>query len=127
MSQKYTVLHLDDNPVFIDITKELFNKRDDILYESAFSEQDAFGFMKKKQPDLLFVDLMLEDYGNTVPGEQFIERVKELYPQTRMLVLSGYPEPEIMKEKLAHKIIHYEEKGGDPEKFVTNVVQFLSE
>jgi DNA-binding NarL/FixJ family response regulator len=127
MSQKYTVLHLDDNPVFINITKALFEKKEDIAYESAFTTNEAYGFIESKQPDLIFVDLMLEGFGDPEPGVNFIEKVKKNYPQLRMLVFSGYPEPDAIKERLADNIIHYEEKGCDPKNFVTNVARLLSE
>jgi len=126
-NHKYTILHLDDNPVFISITEALFLDRKDILYESVLNVQEALRYIEKKQPDLIISGLDMEGTGTIESGIHFIETVNKLYPHLCIFVLSAFHEPEIIKKKLSGKIIHYEVKGSDPKVLVKNIVRFLTE
>ena len=126
MTKNYTVLHLDDNPVFLNMTKSLFENQKDIIYDGVFTTKEAFSHIQNSPPDLVLVDLMLEKEGDPTPGVQFIEQVKEQYPKTRMFVLTAY-KPNDLREKLSNYVNKYIQKGGDPELFISTVTRYLKQ
>ena len=126
MTTNFKVLHLDDNPVFLNMTKSLFENQKDINYEGVFSTKEAFSSIENRIPDLVLVDLMLEDQENPEPGVQFIEQVSKRYPKTCMFVLTSYKENNI-KEKISKYVREYFQKGCDPQFFISTVIRYLKQ
>jgi len=122
MQHQYTILHLDDNPVFLNITKALFQNQEDINYESVFTAQDAFSYLEKNEPDLIFVDLMLDDK-DPETGICFIEKVNQRFPKARMLVITGHQNN--LSNRVSPFIIDYIQKGYDPGPFTQKILSHL--
>ena len=112
MAHKYNVLHLEDNPIYIEAF-ENFIKSLNVNYEAVINVVAAFDRLEKQPPHLLIVDLMLEDDSNPKPGIKFIEEVSAKYPNVRMMVLSAQDDPKY-KKKLQDYVVHYENKSFRP-------------
>jgi len=123
MNKKYNILHLDDNPVFINITRVLIENVN-INYEYAYYADDTYNALEKKLPDLLIVDLMLENDYDPTPGMNFIKKINNIYPKLRIMVVTGNPD-ETLENKLKKYIIAYEQKGFDPPVFKDKVMNLL--
>lgn len=118
------VLHLDDNPIFNDLIKLLF---DDIGVEYKFvlKKEEAWKELKKSLPDLLIADLMLEDDWNERPGVEFIKNARKEYPELKIMVLSARSD-KFLRDELKDYVVHYETKSFRPSIFKKNIVKILS-
>ena len=118
------VLHLDDNPIFNDLIKLLF---DDIgvEYKSVLNTDDAWKELKKSLPDLLIADLMLEDDWNERPGVEFIKDAHKRYPELKIMVLSARSDKSL-RDELKNYVVYYETKSFRPSTFKENIVKILS-
>ena len=118
------VLHLDDNPIFNNLIKLLF---DDIgvEYKSVLQKEEAWKELEKSLPDLLIADLMLEDDWNERPGVEFIKNARKEYPELKIMVLSARSD-KFLRDELKDYVVHYETKSFRPSIFKKNIVKILS-
>lgn len=96
MEQKFSVVIVEDARLELKGTEEIF--RTDIpeaeVIGVAMSENEVWPLLKREQPDLLLLDLGLG--GSTTVGVDICARVKELYPDVKVLIFTG----ELLNEKL---------------------------
>ena len=123
MSQSYTILHLEDNPVFVNMTKILFENQKNINYESVFTPEQAFNYLIKNMPDIILSDLQLDDL-TPESGIRFIKQVKNKYPNIPIVVLSSKRSKDI-RENLSEYILDFFQKGCDTNFFVSNIMNHL--
>jgi len=126
MKKKYTILHLDDNPIIMQMIQPLFENNPDISYASTFNIKQTDEWLKKRRPEIFIVDLMLYNDHDPTPGIQYIKKAYKQYPGIRMIVYTGYKETGLKKE-LDPYIVHYEQKASDPYAFVNKIQAFLEE
>jgi len=86
-----TVLVVDDDPGI----QELFKT---FLKEIAFSRvpvgtaNEAISRLRKQKFDLMFLDLQLPD----APGDQVYKTAKQIDPGLNVIVITGYPDSEVL-------------------------------
>ncbi len=82
-----TVLLVDDEEVILKVTREILES---LGYQvmSANSGQEALSLFKKKyqEIDLIILDMIMPD----LKGSQTYDGLKEVYPQVKVLLSSGY-------------------------------------
>ena len=84
-ASKARIAVVDDHPVVLEGLTELINREDDLFVcATAGNAKDALEAVKKRQVDLVIVDMVLE--GTT--GLQVTERLRSRYPSLHILVLS---------------------------------------
>ena len=54
--------------------------------------KDAIAHLKKQKFDLMFLDLQLPD----APGDQVYRTAKEIDPDLNVIVITGYPDSEVL-------------------------------
>jgi DNA-binding NtrC family response regulator len=54
--------------------------------------KDAIASLRKQKFDLMFLDLQLPD----APGDQVYENAKQCDPDLKVIVITGYPESEML-------------------------------
>ncbi len=126
------VLHLDDNPIFNDLIKLLFddinieyNSVLNVEYNSVLNTDDAWKELEKTLPDLLIVDLMLENDWEAKSGVEFTKKAYKNYPTLNIMILSSRSDKSLRDELEAY-IVRYETKTFRPSTFKKNIVKFLS-
>ncbi len=83
------VMIVDDHPLLRDGLKQLINIEKDMkVCAEAANARDAMALLKQDKPDILLVDLTLEDIG----GLELIKQIKETYGELPILVLSMHNE-----------------------------------
>lgn len=96
MEQKFSVIIVEDARLELKGTEEIF--RTDIpeaeVIGVAMSENEVWPLLEREQPDLLLLDLGLG--GSTTVGVDICAKVKELYPDIKVLIFTG----ELLNEKL---------------------------
>jgi len=87
--QKYTILIVDDHPIFCYGMTELINKEKDLMVSGSIDNlKEAQKVLRTSPPDMLIVDISLKDGC----GLDIIRVSQEIQPKIPTLVLSMYDE-----------------------------------
>src|SRR5271166_4350142 len=86
-----TVLLVDDDPVLQDLF-QTFLKRIGFSRVVVGTAKEAIKSLRKQKFDLLFLDLQLPD----APGDQVYQTAKQIDPDLNVIVITGYPDSEIL-------------------------------
>ena len=60
--------------------------------------EEAISMAKKQRFDFVFLDLKLPD----IPGDEVYSQLKDLHPDLPIVVITGYPDSEILSRILSH-------------------------
>ena len=82
---KHVVLHIDDDPEFID-SMRLILEKDGYILEAAASAEEGVKQFKETKPDFVVVDLMMEEIDS---GVSFVKEIRFLGGQIPIFLLSS--------------------------------------
>lgn len=91
-----TVLVVDDDPQLQQLFKQFLKK-------AGFSRivvgtgSEALSYAEKQNFDLVFLDLKLPD----ISGDELYVKMKELHPDMPIVIITGYPDSDILSKILA--------------------------
>jgi len=91
-----TVLVVDDDPALQALFKQ-FLKKANLARLVVGSGAEAISVAKKQKFDFVFLDLKLPD----IPGDEVYVQLKAMYPDLPIVVITGYPDSEILSKILA--------------------------
>jgi DNA-binding NarL/FixJ family response regulator len=113
------VLVADDYLPFRVMLRHLLDGEPDVevVGEAADGEQ-AVVLAEDLQPDVVMLDLAMP----RLDGWEAIPRLKEIAPDARIIVLSGFPESRMRDERLREGIAMYIEKG-EPQEVICGAVR----
>ena len=86
-----TVLVVDDDPVLQDLF-QIFLKKIGFSRVVVGTAKEAIKSLRKQKFDLMFLDLQLPD----APGDQVYQTAKQIDPDLNVIVITGYPDSEIL-------------------------------
>jgi excisionase family DNA binding protein len=86
-----TVLVVDDDPDLQDIFRT-FLKKIGFSRVVVGTAKEAIQSLRKQKFDLMFLDLQLPD----APGDQVYKTAKQIDPDLNVIVITGYPDSEIL-------------------------------
>lgn len=94
MSEKKTILYVDDEILNLELFKALFITEYDVL--TALSPIDALKILDKKRVDLILTDQKMPE----MTGVEFLIEVHEKFPEEPpyRILTTGYAEPERLNE-----------------------------
>jgi excisionase family DNA binding protein len=92
-----TVLVIDDEEPIQDMFK-LFLKKAGFSRLVVGTGRDALAALEKQTFDLCFLDLQLPD----ITGDEIYSVAKEKYPDLPIVIITGYPDSEMMNNILKH-------------------------
>jgi len=109
MDDNFKILIVDDEPVVIKsaervLTTEGYN------IESAVSGKEAISMMEQNTYNLVLTDLKMPE----MDGITLIKWIKQKKPETGIVIITGYPSQETIKEALELGIIDYVPKPFTP-------------
>ena len=94
---KIKILIADDHQMFIDGLKALLQSEKNIeVVAQALRGDDAYQLICKQPPDLLLTDISMPG----MTGIELTRKVKEKFPEVKVLVISMYNDREIVSEIL---------------------------
>jgi DNA-binding NtrC family response regulator len=93
MSDKTSILILDDEPIVSKRLKPSLEKKG-YEVETFTRSADALERVKERRFDIVITDLKMEG----VDGMQFLTEVKEKYPETEVIVITGFATMATAKE-----------------------------
>lgn len=85
--------------------------------------EEIVGIAQESKPNILIVDIRI----NNEKRWDIIENVKKVSPNTKIIIMSTYNEPEILNELKAHNIKTYMSKPIDMEKLLSIVKEEIGE
>ncbi|MEM1441531.1 MAG: response regulator [Verrucomicrobiota bacterium] len=91
-----TVLVVDDDPALQTLFKQ-FLKKAGFGRIVVGTGAEALTYAEKQRFDLVFLDLKLPD----IPGDELYAKLKGLYPDLPIVIITGYPDSEILTKILA--------------------------
>jgi excisionase family DNA binding protein len=92
-----TVLVVDDDEALQEMFK-LFLKKAGFSRLIVGNGKDALAALEKQRFDLCFLDLQLPD----ITGDEIYAVAKEKYPELPIVIITGYPDSEMMNNILKH-------------------------
>jgi len=113
MTQKKTILIIDDHPLFREGLKAIIvrNPAYDVSGEAA-SGREAFKMIKKLKPDLALVDISLPDQS----GIELISHLQHASPQTQVIIISMHSKIDYIVRAFRAGARGYITKESAPEK-----------
>lgn len=109
MADNLKILVVDDEPVIIR-SCEMVLKAEGYDIEGVLGGKEAILKMEQVPYDLVFTDLMMPE----VDGITLIKWIRQNRPDTGIVVITGYPSQETIKEALEAGIIDYVPKPFTP-------------
>ena len=104
MNNKLSTLILDDDPVYLKLAQSRL-KKDFVVY-TALCPSDAFDLLLKEQIDVLICDFNLPE----MTGVEVLKNVKEIHPETDVIMISGSAEDWQIKEAFDSGAIDFLQK-----------------
>jgi len=122
MIEKLKVLIIDDHTLFRKGLKE-------ILLDTSYIEdckeakngQEALDIISREKFDIVFLDIAMPD----INGIETLKKIKTLYPEVKVLMLSMYPEEQYAMRSLKLGASGYITKSADPEELLRAVEKIV--
>jgi DNA-binding NarL/FixJ family response regulator len=124
MHKKKTILHIDDNVIFMNSVKSVLKQSLDVNYDHVCDKYEAYHYLRNKMPDVIIVDLMLENDYDPDPGVKLVEEFSKKYKGIDLVVMTGNPDNDI-KNHLLELTPYYETKGSDPMSFQAKMKRII--
>ena len=96
------ILLVDDKKDILDTMGEILEVCHNHIVQGASSGKEALKWFKKKKYDLVVVDLALP----VMNGVEVIAKMRKLRPKTMIVVLTGIPCNDTLREKLKQLGLH---------------------
>lgn len=104
MSEKISVVIVDDHPMVAEGIQSVLESFDDIDVIATLSNgREAVGFVKNNDVDVVLMDLNMPDLGGLTATEMILESK----PDTHILILTMHDSPEYISTALNHGAVGY--------------------
>jgi len=104
MIDNLRTLILDDDPVYLKLASRML--KGDFTVYTALRPSVAFDLLSKEKIDVLICDFHLPEMN----GVEVVKKVKELHPETDVIMISGSPENEHIVEAFSLGVIDFFQK-----------------
>ncbi len=114
MGDVVRVLHVDDDPEFVDLASTFLERdNDEMCVETAITIDEGMGLL-----DTHDIDCIVSDY--EMPGQngiEFLQTVRERYPDLPFLLFTGKGSEEIASDAISAGVTDYLQKGGGTDQY----------
>ena len=114
MDRAVRVLHVDDEPEFADLTATFLREADErFAVETVTSPVDALDALSAETHDCIVSDYDMA----RMTGIEFLETVRERYPDMPFILFTGKGSEEIASEAISAGVTDYLQKGSGTEQY----------
>jgi PAS domain S-box-containing protein len=117
-----TVLHVDDDPAFIEMCSELLELEEDRLsVDTATSAREGLEYISEEEPDCIVSDYDMPQ----TDGLEFLQAVRETHPDLPFILFTGKGSEEIASEAISAGVTDYLQKshGQDQYRILKNRIE----
>ncbi len=115
------VLLVDDDADMLGMLRRLVSRKCDCLVETAASGDKAWTQLTEWRPDVIITDVKMPGLN----GLELLARVRELYPEISVIVMTGYGNVELAVQSLKDGAYDFIEKPFDKERIVHSLERCL--
>ena len=119
---KNRLLVIDDEEIVIKSCKRTLSPEGYIV-DTALSGKEGLELFKNNQYDLVIVDLKMPEMN----GIEFMRQIKELKPEQKIMIMTGYDTIDHIVESISSGAAHYLEKPFTPLTLLERVKEVLEE
>ncbi len=121
---KIKVLVIDDNELFVDNIKKYFSSHAVIeVVDAVYNGKDGLSLLERKEYNLVLLDLVLREMDGITLLEELIKR--EI--STRIIVITSFSSPEIIRKVSSFGIKYYLLKPFDLEILENKIIEYANE
>ncbi len=117
MAEDATILHVDDEPSFTDLTKAFLERNNDRFHvETVTGAEEGLDALGDRPPDCIVS-------GYNMPGMdglEFLERVREKHPDLPFILFTGRGSEEVASDAISAGVTDYLQKGSGTEQEETS-------
>ncbi|MFW6196577.1 MAG: response regulator [Thermoplasmatota archaeon] len=120
----YTILVVDDDESILDLLKQLLETNDifDCAVSTVETAEEAEKDLQERRYDLIITDQKLPGTN----GTEFLSKVKDRYPKTVRMLITGYSDLDIAKEAINKAEVHsFIEKPWDNKELIDKIYENL--
>jgi len=120
----YTILVVDDDESILDLLKELLknNGQFDCAITTTETAEEAEKELRERRYDLIITDQKLPGTN----GTELLSEIKDKYPQTVRMLITGYSDLDIAKEAINKAEVHsFIEKPWDNKELIDKIYENL--
>ncbi len=114
------VLVLDDDLIMLKSCEKILNHQGYEVSTASFGKE-ALSMLEKAPFDLVVTDIVMPE----MDGIEFIKRARQINPELQVIVITGHPSQDTLREALSLKIIDYIPKPFSPSLFIEVVEKGL--
>jgi two-component system, NarL family, nitrate/nitrite response regulator NarL len=116
------ILLVDDHQIVVDGLSSILRSEKQIEVTSVNNGYDALAILKKEPVDLVVTDIRMPE----MSGIELTRKIKELYPEIKVLILSVYSDIEFVREILNAEAEGYLLKDSESREFLKAVDHILA-
>lgn len=110
------ILVVDDDPAILAVIRMLLRK-EGFLVRTAQSGAEALNLFSESVPDIIVLDLIMPGMN----GAEVVKKLRARDPDLPIVMLTGYPESELVTRACAYEPFTLFEKPIDPERLLATV------
>ncbi len=103
------VLVLDDDQIILNSCEKLLSHEGMDVTTASFAKE-ALSMLEKEDYDLVITDIVMPE----MDGIEFIRKARQIRPNLQVIVITGHPSQDTLREALSLKIIDYIPKPFTP-------------
>ncbi len=121
----YKLLIVDDEEMIVDWLVDLFRKIDHLELDiyRAYSGDEAVDWLNRIKIDVILTDIRMPG----MDGMELLQRVRDNWPECRMIFLTGYDEFNYVYTAIQHEGVGYLLKTEDDEAIIEAVENIIAE
>lgn len=113
-SDTIRILHLDDDPAFVDATAEYLVEVDErFTIETATTVSDGWEILSDQRIDCVISDYKMPEKD----GIEFLESIREKYPSLPVILFTGKGSEQVASEAIRAGVTEYWQKNGHAESY----------
>ncbi len=121
--EKFSVVLVDDHLLFAEGMKSVLNSVEEVDSISVASNgKELFVLLYQIKPDLLLLDLNLEDES----GLELVARVKKEFGSTKIMILTSYDDPKYVKKAFKNGVDGYMLKNSKKDDLVAGIREVVA-